>query len=128
MRKAKNINSTGSYLFITGFHGREIIDKNQIVRLQGERNYSWLYLVNGEKHLLSVTLKRIEAQLPQFLRISKGHLINPVYIKQFHDSVPPAGRKISGRWASKGMMLLHSGDRLPWSRRRFFHYLTAFTN
>ena len=112
MKKAKSI-STGTYLLIAGYHGRQLVDADQIIRLQGERNYTWLYLANGEKHLLAVTLKRIEVQLPQFLRINKGHLINPVYIKRFHDSSPPAGRKISARWANKGMMLLHSGDRLP---------------
>ena len=127
MKKAKSI-STGTYLLIAGYHGRQLVDADQIIRLQGERNYTWLYLANGEKHLLSITLKRIEVQLPQFLRINKGHLINPVYIKQFHDSSPPAGRKISARWANKGMMLLYSGDRLPWSRRRFSHYLEVFAN
>lgn len=128
MKKVENDISTESYFLIAGFHGRQLIDAEQIIRLQGERNYTWLYLVNGEKHLLSITLRRIEAQLPQFLRINKGHLINPVFIKRFHDFSPPAGRKISARWASKGMMLLHSGDRLPWSRRRFSHYLEALAS
>lgn len=127
MKKGKS-NSTGSYLLIEGFHGRQLIDADQIIRLQGERNYTWLYLANGEKHLLARTLKRIEVRLPQFLRINKGHLINPLYIKRFHDSSPPVGRKISASWARKGMMLLHSGDRLPWSRRRFSHYLEASAN
>ncbi|AUD06438.1 hypothetical protein CWM47_34125 [Spirosoma pollinicola] len=127
MKKGKST-STGSYLLIAGYHGRELIEADQIIRLQGERNYTWLYLANGEKHILASTLKRIEAILPHFLRINKGHLINPIYIKRFHDSSPPAGRKISASRASKGMMLLHSGDRLPWSRRRLYHYLEAFAN
>lgn len=128
MKKVKDSISTGANLLIAGFHGRLLIDADQIIRLQGERNYTWLYMANGEKHLLSITLKRIEAQLPQFLRISKSHSINPVYIKRFHDSIPPAGRKVSARWVNKGMMLLHSGDRLPWSRRRFSHYLEAYSS
>lgn len=128
MKKAKDSIASGSCLLITGFHGRQLVDAAQIIRLQGERNYTWLYLANGDKHLGCITLKRMEAQLPQFLRINKGHLINPVYIKRFHDSAPPAGQKLSARWANKGMMLLHSGDRLPWSRRRFYHYVGAFVN
>jgi len=65
--------------------GIEFIDPMQIMYVQGDSNYSKVFL-NGEKKLLvSKTLSHIENLLKDFsfLRIHKSYLINLGYIKRY---------------------------------------------
>ena len=49
---------------------------------EGHGNYTWLYITHQPKYLATVTLKRIEAQLPGFIRVHKSSLINPMHVAQ----------------------------------------------
>ncbi|SFF32785.1 LytR/AlgR family response regulator transcription factor [Spirosoma endophyticum] len=62
---------------------RHIRDAQLIVRLEGDGNYTNVYLdANPTPLLVSRTLKWFEAQLPTFIRLSKSTLVNPGYIEQ----------------------------------------------
>lgn len=56
------------------------IPASLILRIEGYGNYSWVYVRNGERYLVSKTLSYLESQLPMFWRVHKSHLINPLYI------------------------------------------------
>ena len=70
---------------------RKRILSEDILYLQSDLNYTKVYTINGKMHLVSTTLKTIEARLSSsahFLRINRGLVINTRYIKsQFANSV-----------------------------------------
>ncbi len=57
----------------------------EIVRCQGENNYTFVHLTNGEKVLVSRTLKDFEELLESegFIRVHQSHLINKQQVKSF---------------------------------------------
>lgn len=60
----------------------------QIIRCEGEGNYTWFYLSDGRRHLSAKTMKEYEDILlqHQFLRIHKSHLVNRKFIENYmHD-------------------------------------------
>jgi len=76
-----------------------------IVRLEGEGNYTRFFLSDGRKHLSSKTMKEYEEILLQhyFLRIHKSHLVNKIFIEQFKH---------------EGAVVLKDKTQLPVSRQR----------
>ena len=58
---------------------------NDIVRCEGDGNYTLVLFQNGEKQLVSKTLKEFETNLAHhnFVRIHKSHLINLKYVKKY---------------------------------------------
>ncbi|MVM35959.1 LytTR family transcriptional regulator [Spirosoma sp. HMF4905] len=53
-----------------------------IIRLQGDGNYTWLYLsTQAAPVLIALTLKWFETHLPGFVRVHKSELINPLFIQ-----------------------------------------------
>ena len=61
---------------------------NDLVRLEGVKNYTLLHLRNGDTMLSSRTLKVYDEILQQadFLRIHKAHLINMKCIRNYDES------------------------------------------
>ncbi len=87
--------------------GLQPLSIESIVWLEGEGNYSWANFSDGHRCLLTQTLKRLESQLPTFLRIHKSALINPVHVRSF--------RRIGSKCA---YIILSNGMKLSISRRR----------
>jgi two-component system LytT family response regulator len=58
---------------------------SEILRCKADNNYTTFYLENGQKILVSKTLKYYADMLKehQFLRVHQSHLINIKYIKEF---------------------------------------------
>lgn len=86
-------------------------DSSEIALLEGNENYTHIFLENGERLLSSYTLLRHEERLPTFIRISRKYLVNPEYILRYEvDSVTPhvvmkCGRELKvPRRRVKGMM------------------------
>gem|GEM_PF-6832640 len=54
-----------------------------VLYLQGDRNYTFLVLKNGQKVLFARTMGHLLAQLPEntFVRISKGQAVNAACIQ-----------------------------------------------
>ena len=78
---------------------------SEIIRCEGENNYTTFYLVNGKKLVVSHTLKDYEAILTDygFLRVHKSHLIN---------------LKCVTHMDRDGNIMLNHGHSVPVSRRR----------
>ena len=85
----------------------------EIQRIQGDRNYSQIYLANNQKKVVTKTLSDLIKFLDahDFFRCHKSHIVNRMYIK----SIP---NRIS--------LVLNSGLILPVSRRKrkkFFEWV-----
>lgn len=77
----------------------------EIIRLEGEGNYTRFFLADGRKHMSSKTMKEYEEILLQhfFLRIHKSHLVNKNHIDHYHND---------------GTVILKDKTQLPVSRQR----------
>lgn len=65
--------------------GFEVIRMEDIVRLQGNGNFTDIYLKDGSKKMACRFLKHYEDILPHpFLRVHKSHIINIEYVRSFH--------------------------------------------
>lgn len=88
-------------------YGIEFVSINDIIHCEADDNYTFFYLQNGEKILVSKTLKYFEDLFTakNFFRIHKASLVNLLYLKKF----------IKG---DGGTVVLDDGTELPVSRRR----------
>ncbi len=61
------------------------IQSSQIIMLQGDSNYTIIYLNNGKKIVNSNTLKVYEKKLSAegFLRVHRAYLVNPIFMSSF---------------------------------------------
>ena len=65
--------------------GYDIIEIDQIIRCEADRNYTFIHVIDIIKpYLVCKNLKELEKALSPngFLRVHNSHLINPVYIKK----------------------------------------------
>ena len=65
--------------------GTYFFNPEEIIRLEGEINYTWFHFSNRKPLLISRTLKEYEDILNDhgFLRIHKSHLINKVHVVNY---------------------------------------------
>ncbi|HEY0678896.1 MAG TPA: LytTR family DNA-binding domain-containing protein [Chitinophagaceae bacterium] len=85
--------------------GARFVAPEELIRCEGERNYTWFFLTNNRKHLSSKTIKEYQDILEKqgFLRIHKSHLVNKKYVEYY---------------LGEGAVLLKDKTRLPVSRQR----------
>lgn len=95
----------------------QFLEIEEIIRLESDKNYTDIYLINGQKITSSKTLKFYETLLPDssFFRTHQKHLINIKYIKKF--------LKEDG-----GYVLLSDGSKLEVSRRKKEDLLNKLIN
>ncbi|MBN9292653.1 MAG: response regulator transcription factor [Flavobacteriia bacterium] len=62
-----------------------VVDLENIIRCEADRNYTSFFLKDGKKILVSKTLKEYETLLSgnQFFRVQQSHLINLNYVDRF---------------------------------------------
>ncbi len=79
----------------------------EISRCKGENNYTFVYLVNGEKILVSRTLKEFEELLEEegFIRVHQSHLVNKHQVLSYEKS-------------DGGYLLMNDGAQVSISRMR----------
>jgi DNA-binding LytR/AlgR family response regulator len=58
------------------------IPTHSIIWLEGDGNYTRIHLQNGKLQSLPYTLKFISEKLPDFVRIHKSSLVNPIYVQE----------------------------------------------
>lgn len=65
-----------------------IVKKTDIIRCESSGNYCYIHLSDGEKLLISKTLKIVEKTLcmKSFLRVHSSHLISVYDIKNLHQN------------------------------------------
>ncbi|MFC5412551.1 LytTR family DNA-binding domain-containing protein [Larkinella bovis] len=57
---------------------------SELLWLEGNSNYSLLHRINAPNLMTARTLVRWQKLLPQFIRISRGALVNPSHISRLH--------------------------------------------
>lgn len=79
----ENVSVTNGKVALPTFTGFQLEKVSDIVYCEADQSYSWVYLLNGEKLLISKSLGALQELLPQsiFYRIHKSHLVNLNYIK-----------------------------------------------
>ena len=92
---------------------RRKMPTHQIVRLEGEGNYSVFHFADGSRLIVSTTLKKMESRLPPriFVRLHKKNIINLLYLKGIH----PDRQQLS--------ISLVNGDRVEVSRRKVSRFM-----
>ncbi len=62
-----------------------VVELDEIIRCEADRNYTSFFLANGKKILVSKTLKEYETLLSphNFLRVQQSHLINLDYVDRY---------------------------------------------
>ena len=78
-----------------------------IVWMEGDGNYTRVHLSNGRIESLPYTLKLLAGKLPDFVRIHKSSLVNPMYVQE-----------LNSRGYRDYYMKLSSGHVLSVSRKR----------
>jgi two-component system, LytTR family, response regulator len=99
--------------------GREYLNPKDIIRIEADRSYSWFFLADKRKILVSKHLKEFQDLLNDrnFFRPHNSHLINLEYVKKFvrHDG---------------GYIEMADGTQIPISRNRkdlFLAHMSRFT-
>ena len=61
------------------------VELKNVLYCEADNNYTWFYVANGQKYLVSKTLRDIQDTLEErnFLRVSRQHLINLDHIAKF---------------------------------------------
>ncbi len=68
--------------------GFELIRMEEIVRLQGNGNFTDICLINGKKKMACRFLKHYAEILPYpFIRVHKSHIINLNFVESYHKSM-----------------------------------------
>ena len=94
-KKSRNMNfnalfenlksSIPSKLAIPTSTGMEYLNTKEIIRVEADRSYSWFYMKNGGKYLVSRNLKEYQELLSDrnFFRTHNSHLINLEHVKKY---------------------------------------------
>lgn len=92
-------------LAIPTMEGALFIKTDELIRCEGERNYTCFYLTNNRKHLSARTIKEYEEILVNhhFLRVHKSHLINQQFVTNY---------------LNEGAIVMKDNSRIPVSRQR----------
>jgi two-component system LytT family response regulator len=98
---------------------RKKMPMHQIVRLEGEGNYTLFHFADGSQLMVSLTLKKMEGRLSPkvFVRLHKKNIVNLLYLEGIH----PDRQQLS--------ISLVNGDRVDVSRRkasRFMKHVKGF--
>jgi two-component system LytT family response regulator len=106
-------------LVIPTSDGREYLNPNEIIRIEADRSYSWFYIVDKKKILVSKHLKEFQDLLSDrnFFRPHNSHLINLDFVKKYvrHDG---------------GYIEMTDGSQVPVSRNRkdlFLAHMSRYT-
>lgn len=92
-----------------------VVDLEDIIRFEADKNYTNIFFTNGKKILIAKTLKEYESMLDQhhFFRIQQSHLINLNYIDRYEKG-------------KDGCVIMKDGSEIPLSpnkREQFFKIL-----
>lgn len=92
--------------------GINLLSISDIIRIEADRSYCYIYLTDGDRILVSKPLKEMENLLPEnlFFRIHSAYLINLDYVKRYS--------KVDG-----GNVVLNDGSHVPIARRRKKEFL-----
>ena len=85
LKKEKNIvKNKSKKISFSIAEGLQVLDENQIIRIQADINYSTLFLYDKRKIITSKNIGEFEKMLSDtfFIRIHKSHIINLNFVKE----------------------------------------------
>lgn len=96
--------------------GYEIIEKNSILYLQGDNNYTNI-VTRSRKYVVTRTLKEFEPALDgrQFVRVHKTHIVNLQCVKQVQHQ-------------DGGFIVMDDGSHISISRRRYAELISQLSH
>jgi two-component system LytT family response regulator len=102
---------------LPSLEGITFVRIKEIIRCESDNNYTNIFLINGQKIIVSKTLKEYDEMLNpfNFFRIHKSHLINIGFLQKY--------KKGEG-----GYVVMEDGAELEVSRRRKEDFLRALQN
>lgn len=76
-------NRRSKRICISATNGLLFFQQNEILRFEASGNYTFVYLVSKQKHLVSRTLKEFDEMLSDssFYRVHQSHLVNLDFVK-----------------------------------------------
>ncbi len=106
-----------SKLAIPTSDGMEYLNTAEIIRIEADRSYSWFYLEEGKKYLVSRNLKEYQELLNDrnFFRTHNSHLINLDHVKKY---IRQEG----------GYVIMDDGSNVPISRSKKDLFLVRMSN
>ena len=116
LRSEKEHVSTANRIGIPVAGGIKYTDPKDIIRLEGDGSYTHIYLLNGEKLLVSKNLKELErlVSAANFFRSHNSHLINCNHVAEYN--------KTDG-----GYIVMCDGSTSPLYRRRKDEFLVRMS-
>lgn len=81
----KNLEGPGKRIALNSSEKVQIVNIQDIVRCESQRNYTLFYLAGNKQILVTKTLKEFEDMLDEhsFIRVHHSHLINLRYLKEY---------------------------------------------
>jgi two-component system LytT family response regulator len=115
LQNLKSKHYSDQILILKTQQGELHIQLKDIISIEGERNYSYINLVDGKRELVSKTLSNLESLLEDkdFFRCHKSYLINKSHISNNPNS---------------NLLQLSNGMKIPISRRRKDIFKNWFNN
>ncbi|HEX4888134.1 MAG TPA: LytTR family DNA-binding domain-containing protein [Luteibaculaceae bacterium] len=73
-------------LLLPTITGYSLVDSTRITRLEADKNYTFIHFVDGQKMLISKTLKNFEGALKDygFVRIHQSHMVNLRFVTRYN--------------------------------------------
>ncbi len=83
--KAHQLNNKHEQMVLPHKNGFEVVNYNEILRFEGDRNYTNIYFLNGKQFLVAKTLKEYEELLKDhnFFRVHQSNIINIKCVKGY---------------------------------------------
>ncbi len=85
IKNVRNLDQPFKRIVLPTSNGFTVVDPVNIIRCESDRNYTFIFLNDGRKILVSRTIKEYEEMLSDFnfFRIHQSHLINLSYLKNY---------------------------------------------
>ena len=114
----ENLQSKGEVMnkiALPSMEGLQFINLDDIVYCESQDNYTKFFLVDGQRIMVSKTIKHFEELLnpSQFFRVHRSNIVNLKYIEKY----------VKGEG---GYIVMKQGARIPVSRRRKESFLQLF--
>ncbi|MEL6846548.1 MAG: LytTR family DNA-binding domain-containing protein, partial [Bacteroidota bacterium] len=85
IRNIRNMQQPFKRIVLPTTNGFTVVNPDDIIRCESDRNYTFIFLMDGRKILVSRTIKEYDEMLSDynFFRIHQSHLINLKYLKNY---------------------------------------------
>lgn len=85
IRNIRNMQQPFKRIVLPTTNGFTVVSPEDIIRCESDRNYTFIFLMDGRKILVSRTIKEYDEMLADynFFRIHQSHLINLKYLKNY---------------------------------------------